>query len=1350
MFKNLPKKKIIALATILCVTVATAVASIATGFALTSKKTLAATVVTNEDPLFSTDGSFNSILAEQLMTLANSASVGSLFGAGAGAIGTANGGPLPSVKLFQSLGGGATSGSGTTEQIFSNQSWRLAYISRMWDSEPVFTFTMEGAYRNSTFNSSSCNYGTSAIRTNLNNDFDTVLENFPNATDYIVTPANLSNGWQSNQVNVQYSTSNWANQQSLTGAAANDLIWLPSYIELVNNGLWKLGQSERSYSTNGFSSYAWLRSVRAVSDSTTNQSNAMRMSDAGDLGGTGTSGYAGVTNNYAVCPAIHISLSGTYEKSDILDNVLFETNGTKNTGLSGYLMQLANSAEKTTKTTAGTTEHLSSDAAQIRAVNCGSLPTLKLFESVGTFRAQGVSGDSWAQNISYLPWRLSYITWDNGNPIFTFWASQAYRNAGRSSPNGPTTSTMPSDFNNMLETYFDSTVTSYIVSPNQMSENSRWQTNQSDTFAGITGNSMSGDRLDDLIWVPSPAEIYSTTGLWNLTSAERSYNANGFSCSSGLFSTSESTQAWIRGNSGQTVQPNGTLSGGMTMLNASFNARPAIHISLTSLEETCQCPGGPHGNVYIVTKEPTCMETGKTRRYCDSTKGGCGLPFGPVLNQPAALGHLKVGTWNTDTCEQQRTVTCSRLGCGFTAIETRISHNWSSWVVHPTECERYRECTRITCDETETQEYHSPFTEWEYVQEGKCTQTRTCVKCLTCTKCAEIKEETRTVHKYDNPEWTVTKEPTCTTTGTQENMCTRCNTKQTKSIPRLDHRWSEDIYFIPWLPWDPWDPLEEPPTMAECGTRVYAVCECELCALTTNWYGTYFDEEFGPGYTWFCGDLINCPTCRCPHEFGDWEVIKAPSCFELGWERRVCTNECGMFEQRSIEREHVWGESCFELYQNGPCDYTEVEYQVCMQENCYVTRELSSNNFTVHDIPEWDETHITLNPTCTEPGSRTRVCANGCGEFQTESIDALGHNMIDNWEIVPGSAPTCSGVGLEERFCTQCGENRETRAVDPSGCTPGELLETTSPTCTTDGIKTQHCTVCEELLYSEPGTPAFGHSMPEWNETHVTEDPTCENLGSCTRFCDNGCGKFETQSIPVTGHDWPETWTEVTPPTCTEKGSEKRTCTNPGCTETQTRDIPATGHKGTWTLVTPPTCTDEGSEERICTTCTQTETRPIPATGHNLPETWTQVTPPTYTEKGSETRACQNPGCTYTETRDKPVLPRVGDPSGGLDPKWIGLIVGGSVLLIGIILVLVILLSMSSHRKQAAISGQGQDLRHKQETLTKQRDTVQKKLQDLNNKGGSAKSIVEHEAKLIGLDREIGNLQQQIDAQEKK
>ena len=111
-------------------------------------------------------------------------------------------------------------------------------------------------------------------------------------------------------------------------------------------------------------------------------------------------------------------------------------------------------------------------------------------------------------------------------------------------------------------------------------------------------------------------------------------------------------------------------------------------------------------------------------------------------------------------------------------------------------------------------------------------------------------------------------------------------------------------------------------------------------------------------------------------------------------------------------------------------------------------------------------------------------------------------------------------------------------------------------------------------------------------------------------------------------------WTVVKAATCTEDGTEKRTCTICGAEETRT--IKAKGHTfGEWTVTKKATCTEKGSQTRTCSACQATETQDIAVTGHTFGK-WVITKEATRTEKGLKTRTCSV--CGATETKVIPAL----------------------------------------------------------------------------------------------------------------
>ncbi len=81
------------------------------------------------------------------------------------------------------------------------------------------------------------------------------------------------------------------------------------------------------------------------------------------------------------------------------------------------------------------------------------------------------------------------------------------------------------------------------------------------------------------------------------------------------------------------------------------------------------------------------------------------------------------------------------------------------------------------------------------------------------------------------------------------------------------------------------------------------------------------------------------------------------------------------------------------------------------------------------------------------------------------------------------------------------------------------LTNTVEATCTADEINTYTCAVCE-LSYTETVEgSALGHSFSEEEEPEIVKEPTCTEEGSQKRTCLN-CGKKISVAIPALGHDF--------------------------------------------------------------------------------------------------------------------------------------------------------------------------------------------------------------------------------------
>lgn len=138
-----------------------------------------------------------------------------------------------------------------------------------------------------------------------------------------------------------------------------------------------------------------------------------------------------------------------------------------------------------------------------------------------------------------------------------------------------------------------------------------------------------------------------------------------------------------------------------------------------------------------------------------------------------------------------------------------------------------------------------------------------------------------------------------------------------------------------------------------------------------------------------------------------------------------------------------------------------------------------------------------------------------------------------------------------------------------------------------------------------------------WGKWETEKSATCTNSGTQSRTCTE-CGEIQTETITATGHAFSE-WSVVKNATCTEAGTKERTCT---CGARETEKIAATGHSyGEWEIIQDATCIISGTKERVCI-CGQKEMKLILAKGHHTYGDWITIQNATCTEYGIEECIC--------------------------------------------------------------------------------------------------------------------------------
>ena len=774
---------------------------------------------------------------------------------------------------------------------------------------------------------------------------------------------------------------------------------------------------------------------------------------------------------------------------------------------------------------------------------------------------------------------------------------------------------------------------------------------------------------------------------------------------------------------------------------------------------------------WTITKEPTTTETGSRERTCSICKY--------KQEETIPVHEHSYGDWQKD--ETQHWKECS---CG---DKTEVgNHTFDDWTItkEPTTTEtgsRERTCSICKYKQEETIPVHEhSYGDW---QKDETQHWKEC-------RCGDKTEVGN--HTFDD--WTITKEPTTTETGSRERTCSICKYKQEETIPVHEHsygdwqkdetqHWKEcscgDKTEVGNHTFDDWTITKEP-TTTETGSRERTCSICkykqeETIPVHEHSYGDWQKDETQHWKECSCGDKTEVGN----HTFDDWTITKEPTTTETGSRERTCSI-CKYKQEETIPvHEHSYG------------DWQKDETQHWKECRCGDKTEVGNHTF--------DDWTITKEPTTTETGSRERTCSickykqeetipvheHSYGDWQKDETQhwkecscgdktEVGNHTFDDWTIT--KEPTTTETGSRERTCSICkykqeetipvhehsyGDWQKDETQHWKECSCGDKTEvgnhtfddwtiTKEPTTTETGSRERTCSICK--YKQEETIPVHEHSYGDWqkDETQhwkecrcgdktevgnhtfddwtITKEPTTTETGSRERTC-SICKYKQEETIPVHEHsygDWQkdetqhwkecscgdktevgnhtfDDWTITKEPTTTETGSRERTCSI--CKYKQEETIPVHEHSihdetwkyndtehwqecscgeklnvanhiyGDWRVTKEATETEEGSRERDCTVCDYVQTETIPMLEHehsygdwqkdetqhwkecscgerlnvanHIYGDWKVTKEATETEVGSRER-----GCTVCEYVQVEIIPEIGHEHGIHDETW--------------------------------------------------------------------------------------------------
>ena len=482
-------------------------------------------------------------------------------------------------------------------------------------------------------------------------------------------------------------------------------------------------------------------------------------------------------------------------------------------------------------------------------------------------------------------------------------------------------------------------------------------------------------------------------------------------------------------------------------------------------------------------------------------------------------------------------------------------HSFGGWKNNGTQ--HWKECS---CGEKSEESPHN-FGEWELIYYDVNTKYDVCERqCLTCGYeqidryrehqhyytddwssgstthwkvcyyCKEVNQDTVANHTFDD--WTITKEPTTTETGSRERTCSICKYTQTETLPVHTH----DVHDKAWKYDDTnhWQEcscgeklnvanhaygewrVTKPATETEEGSKAR---DCTVCDHVQTETIPMLEHEHGiHDETWKYDKTQHWQECSCGeklnvanHAYGEWRVTKPATETEKGSKARDCT-VCDHVQTETIpmlEHEHGIHDEAWK--------YDETDHW----QECSCGERL---NVATHIYGDWRETKPATE---TEAGSRERDCT-VCDYVQTETIPMLEHeHSYGDWQ---------KDETQHWKEC-RCGEK-----LNVANHTYGDWKVTKEATETEAGSRERGCTVCKYVQVED---------IPMLEHKHGIHDETWK-YDKTQHWQECSCG----EKLNVANHTYGD-WKTTKEATETEAGSKERGCTV--CKYVQTEAIPATG-----------------------------------------------------------------------------------------------------------------------------------------------------------------------------------------------
>lgn len=301
-----------------------------------------------------------------------------------------------------------------------------------------------------------------------------------------------------------------------------------------------------------------------------------------------------------------------------------------------------------------------------------------------------------------------------------------------------------------------------------------------------------------------------------------------------------------------------------------YSCECGAHTNDTALVFENGDPNGHKFGEWKASKSADCTTGGKEKHICSVCKA-------EEERDTAPLGH----DWNAEYTIDVKP-TCTKPG---------------SKSIHCSRCD-------ATKDVTEIEPTGHSFGEWTVSIDSTCVaggqKTRKCEICgYTEYEDTDIDPD---AHEWEE-NYTIDKEPTCTTEGSKSIHCSRCDaTKDSTVIPVTDHTYGE------------WE-IVTPSTCTENGVKKHACIHCgfeqtEIIEPAHEWEDSR-TVDIAPSCTEQGEDSVHCRNCDerkdikeiSPkgHDWSEWKTLVEPTITSEGKEYRSC-NVCGIKEEKALPK----------------------------------------------------------------------------------------------------------------------------------------------------------------------------------------------------------------------------------------------------------------------------------------------------------------------------------------------------------------------------------------------------------------------------------------------------------------